>query len=482
MRARLRAACWRIRMLRGLRLAVRGLTVCLLFSLPLLLARALLPLVGPPLLGALALLGVVGGFAVGLLRRLDAFDAARVVDGRLGLQDRLATGIELARRPERSPVELAALAEAAATAPDVRRALPLHLRGRDLTVAGAALGAAVLLLTLPPIPWDRALPVETSGTPVAAGDEPAAERRIPEPPRVAGPAPADAVRPRDRGMSQSFVPPTHVGGEGAAEFRDTPLSGRRPDFGSFIREGDDRLKLLGKPGSIPDLKQDFTRTPYQVAVGRMREMLGERSLKDLSTEELRQLLSEMDRMGRRGSSSGLHADDFSGEFEGDPSGSREDALRNLERALSRLRERDEGGDGTRGREKGGLEGTGRLPPLGGEDGGEALDGFESDYDGMGNAGSLPGTGPSPNTRGLATPRLRAGSVDTALRGQTRDGSTESYNTNLVGRGDRGASRLPHTQILTRYRQMMEEALTKEPIPPDYREQVKKYFDALEAER
>lgn len=482
MRARLRAACWRIRMLRGLRLAVRGLTACLLFTLPLLLARALLPLAAPLLLGALGLLGVVGGFAVGALRRLDVFDAARLLDGRLGLQDRLATGVELARRPERGPVELAALAEAAATAPDVRRALPLHLRVRDLSAAGAALGAAVLLLALPPIPWDRALLVETPGAPVAGGEELAPERRAPEPPRVAGPALANAGRPRDRGMSQSFVPPTHVGGEGAAEFRDTPLSGRRPDFGSFIREGDDRLKLLGKPGSIPDLKQDFTRTPYQVAVGRMREMLGERSLKDLSAEELRHLLSEMDRMARRGSSSGLYADDFSGEFEGGASGSREDALRNLERALSRLRERDEGGDGTRGRDRGDLEGAGRLPSLGGDDGGEALDGSEMDFDGMGDAGSLPGTGPSPSTRGRPTPRVRGGSVDTALRGQTRDGTTESYNTNVVGRGDRGASRLPHTQILTRYRQMMEEALTKEPIPPDYREQVKKYFDALEAER
>lgn len=481
MRARLRAACWRIRMLRGLRLAVRGLTVCLLLSLPLLLARALLPLADAPLLGALGLLGVVGGFAVGLLRRLDAFDVARLLDGRLALQDRLATGVELARRPAHSPAELAALAEAAATVPDVRRALPLHLRARDLLAAGTALGAAVLLLALPPIPWDRALLVETPGAPAAGGDEPAAERRAPEPPRVAGPALADTGRPRDRGMSQSFVPPTHVGGEGAAEFRDTPLSGRRPDFGSFIRGADDRLKLLGKPGSIPDLKQDFTRTPYQVAVGRMREMLGERSLKDLSAEELRRLLSEMDRMGRRGSS-GLYADDFSGEFEGGESGSREDALRNLERALSRLRERDEAGDGSRGGERGGSEGTGRLPPLGSGDRGEALDGSEMDYDGMGDAGSLPGTGLSPNTRGLPSPRLGGRTVDTALKGQARDGATESYNTNVVGRGDRGTSRLPHTQILTRYRQMMEEALTKEPIPPDYREQVKKYFDALEAER
>lgn len=482
MRARLRAACWRIRMLRGLRLAVRGLTACLLLSLPLLLARGLLPVPASLLLGTVGALGVLGGFVAGLLRRIDPLDAARLLDGRLSLEDRLATGVELARRPARSRVERAALAAATATLPDVRRALPLHVPVRDLACAGAALGAALLLFALPPVPWDRTLLAETAEAPAAVSEEPAPERRVPEPPRAARSALADAVKPRDRGMSQSLVPPTHVGGEGAAEFRDTPLSGRRPDFGSFIREGDDRLKLLGKPGSIPDLKQDFTRTPYQVAVGRMREILGERSLKDLSAEELKHLLSEMDRMARRSGSSGLYADDFSREFDEGAGGAREEALRNLERALSRLRERDEGGGAGRGRDRRDLEGAGRLPPLGGEERGEGPDGPEMDFDGMGDAGSLPGTGPSPSTRGLPTPRLRGGSVDTTLRGQARDGQTESYNTNVVGRGDRGASRLPHTQVLTRYRQMMEEALTKEPIPPDYREQVKKYFDALEAQR
>ncbi|MBI2080784.1 MAG: hypothetical protein HYT86_03515 [candidate division NC10 bacterium] len=470
----LRAACRRIRCLRGLRAAVRGASLCLLAGLPFLLFRSLLPMPAPLLLAALTGLGAVGGFALGLLRRLDPFDAARLLDGRLDLQDRLATGVELARLPTRRPVEAAALAEAAATEPDRRRALPIGVPGRDLARAGAALAAALLLLALPPIPWDRAMLAEAPEDPTALEEEQAPSPRTAELPRAAGPLLADAVRPPERGMSQSLIPPTHATGEEAAEFRDTPLSGRRPDFGSFIRQGDDRLKLLGKPDSLPDLKQDFTRSPYQVAVGRMREMLGERSLKDLSAEELKRLLSELERVGRRGTS-GLYGDDFSMD-EGGSGGSREEALRNLERALSQLRGRGEGRGGSE------LESTGRLPRLGGENAGEGMDGFESDMDGMGGAGSLPGTGASPSTRGIPTPRLRGGTVDTALRGQARDGPTESYNTNVVGRGDRGTSRLPQTQVLTRYRQMMEEALTKEPIPPDYREQVKKYFDSLEALR
>jgi len=35
-------------------------------------------------------------------------------------------------------------------------------------------------------------------------------------------------------------------------------------------------------------------------------------------------------------------------------------------------------------------------------------------------------------------------------------------------------------VFSRYRKLMEEALTKEPIPFSYRQQVKEYFKALEA--
>ncbi|MEK7366771.1 MAG: hypothetical protein AAB195_02290, partial [candidate division NC10 bacterium] len=68
-------------MLRGLRLAVRGLTACLLLSLPLLLARGLLPVPASLLLGTVGALGVLGGFVAGLLRRIDPLDAARLLDG-----------------------------------------------------------------------------------------------------------------------------------------------------------------------------------------------------------------------------------------------------------------------------------------------------------------------------------------------------------------------------------------------------------------
>ena len=57
---------------------------------------------------------------------------------------------------------------------------------------------------------------------------------------------------------------------------------------------------------------------------------------------------------------------------------------------------------------------------------------------------------------------------------------ESYDTNLSGPGARNASRLPYLEMFSQYQTQMEEALTKEPIPFNYRQQVKEYFRSLEA--
>jgi hypothetical protein len=67
-----------------------------------------------------------------------------------------------------------------------------------------------------------------------------------------------------------------------------------------------------------------------------------------------------------------------------------------------------------------------------------------------------------------------------LEGDVREGQMEAYDTNLSGQGAENASRLPYMDVFSQYRKMMEEALTKEPIPFNYREQVKEYFRSLEA--
>ena len=66
-----------------------------------------------------------------------------------------------------------------------------------------------------------------------------------------------------------------------------------------------------------------------------------------------------------------------------------------------------------------------------------------------------------------------------LEGDLREGQMEAYNTNLSGGGAQNASRLPYMDVFSQYKKTMEEVLTKEPIPFDYREQVKQYFQSLE---
>jgi hypothetical protein len=67
-----------------------------------------------------------------------------------------------------------------------------------------------------------------------------------------------------------------------------------------------------------------------------------------------------------------------------------------------------------------------------------------------------------------------------LEGDMREGQMEAYNTNLSGAGGQNPSRLPYMDVFSQYQKMMEETLTKEPIPFNYREQVKEYFRSLEA--
>jgi len=107
-------------------------------------------------------------------------------------------------------------------------------------------------------------------------------------------------------------------------------------------------------------------------------------------------------------------------------------------------------------------------------------GRQTGQEGGESGGSLPGTEKSLQTRGDATPRIGTDKQDSTLEGDLRDGRMEAYDTNLSGRGAQNESRLPYLDVFSRYKKLMEEALTKEPIPFNYREQVKEYFKALEA--
>ena len=249
------------------------------------------------------------------------------------------------------------------------------------------------------------------------------------------------------------------------------MSQQRPDFGSFIKQGDERLKLLARPESIPDLSRDVTQSPYQVMIRRMQEQLKAGRMQGLTWEQIERLLSELGQSGQRFGAGGL-PEDLMSELEGQGAGSSDKMLDALARALNRLRDRDEA---TRGRGRNLRQGPSRQAGSG-QDRGEGES--EQGEDGS-PGGSLPGKGKSLQTRGDPTSRIGGEKQGSTLEGDLREGQMEAYDTNLSGPGAENPSRLPYMDVFSQYRKMMEEALTKEPIPFNYREQVKEYFRSLE---
>lgn len=470
--ARLREVGRRIRLLRAVAWGTRGLLIGVLAALIPLALKRMLPVPAWIVAAGLPALGVLAGALAAVCWRLTPRQAALAADVRLGLKERFTSVLEFGPARDDSPVVRALLAEAARRAEALRIPEAFRLRlPRDARFLAAAAAAALGLVLLPPIPFQFA---RTSGE--GATEEKAAPEQAPEEERQAPAKKEEPARPapeaikqkgQDFGVRRGGTPPRANAGDQAASFKDTSLSARRPDFNSFLKEGDERLKLLGESQSMPDLQKDFTQSPYQIMLRRAQQMLRDISIKEINREQLRELVREMERLGGRGGSRGFLDEGMLDEMEsGAGGGSSDQVLESLEKALNRLRDREQAGrDSKRLRQaRRGKTGAGTDE---GPDGGDP--GF----------GSLPGTDPSTQREANATDRIGIQGVDTGLEGDWGEGRREAYDTNVSGPGAMNASRLPFLEMLTKYRKQMEDALTREPIPLDYREQVKEYFQSLD---
>jgi hypothetical protein len=463
----------RVRWVRALTAATRFLTAALVLALPPLLLKGVLPGTGPAVALGLVVALTGAGILYGLAAPLSIARTARLADQRLRLKERLTTALELLATAPTADLARAQLAETAACLRDIapRRAFPFR-PDAELRLAGPVAALALALALLPPLP----LRTESPSAPAEAPEPPAAEtpQRPLEakPPRLAMPS---ETRPKvsERAPQPNSRSARGEQGDQRAAFRDTKMSQQRPDFGSFVKRGDDRLKLLAKPEALPDLNRDYTQSPYQVMIRQMQSQLRSKGMQGLSWEQVERLLEELGRAQQRPGGGEL-PDDLLQELQNQGGGSADKMLSALSRAMSRLRDREAGG---RGQGKDLREAPGRQTAGGrgaGEDKGDGREG-----DGVG--GSKPGTEPSLQTMGAPTPRLGGDKQDAQLEGELREGQTEAYDTNLSGRGAQNASRLPYMDVFSRYKKQMEEALTKEPIPFSYREQVREYFKALEAQ-
>ena len=477
-RTTLGALSRRLRLVRALTACVRFLVVGLAFALVPLMAKGLFPSGGPlaaaVLVGGLAILG----FLYGLLARLPADHAARLADARLYFKERLTSARELLAEtrpsaPGEGDMVRAQLAETASRLREIRaeHAFPMRLPAEARWVLPVA-ALALALTLLPPIPLR--LPADGGDSPdekVKAEEEKAQGKPLEQ--KLATPAVPDQLftRTNERQAQLGPLSGREQKGDLNAVFQDTKMSQQRPDFGSFIKQGDERLKLLARPESIPDLNRDFTQSPYQVMIRRMQEQVKSGRLQGLTWEQIERLLSEMGQSAQRFGGSGL-PDDLMSELQQGGGGSTDKMMDALSRALNRLRDRDEAGGG-KGR---GLREARDGQQGSGKDRGEGEQGKSEDG---GTGGSLPGTGRSLETRGDPTARIEGGKQDSHLEGDPREGQMEAHETNLSGPGTQNPSRLPYMDVFSRYQKMMEEALTKELIPFNHREQVKEYFRSLE---
>lgn len=462
----------------GRRLRVVRAVVCALRFLVLGAGIAILPLALKSLLpGDLALwlaatiagASAILGLLVGLLLPLRPGRVALLADRQLQLKERLTSAEEHLRLARATEIAEAQIAETAVRVHGLRarRAFPFRVPRETPALAPLALLAATLAL-LPALP----LRLPTFGEGKSA--EPIAEELAEKPleQKLATPSVPEVLMPKaaEKDVQRGPLSPHLQQGDLAAVFKDTKVSEKRPDFGSFVKQGDDRMKLLAKPEAMPELSRDVTESPYQVMIRRMQEQLRAGRLQGLSWDQIERLLSEMGERQQQAGGEGL-PDDLMQELERQGAGSPDKMLSALSRALNRLRDKGAGDKGKgRGLKEAASE-NGKGDPGSGEGDAGRDDGAPG--------GSKPGTEPSLQTRGDPSERIGGDKQEATLDGDPRDGRKESYDTNLSGRGADTPSRLPYLNVFSRYRRMMEEALTKEPIPFNYREQVKTYFQSLE---
>jgi len=470
-----------IRLRRAEYYGLRGLFVGAVLALVPLVLRELAGPLGFVAAGALLGAGFLAGAAYGFALKLPAGDVARLADRGYQLQDRVATSLEGGSRADRTPIVDALVADTAARVDALarRRIIP-RLFPREAKFIPLPLVAGLLLSAAPPLPLphgglptfsvskeeEEDKPKERAGD-MQSADRPAAAKR-------------DPIQRADL-QERNLAPRTGAGGQSqpgdlSAVFKDTSLGSKAPDFNSFLKKGDERLRMLEQVDRLPDLQQDYTQRQTKVVFQRAKALRGGLDPSKVSPEKLRELLNEMERLGRKSGGNNWSGDVSEG-MDALEGGQTDRAMDAMERALSKMRQfEDQGRDG-KGL-KGGREGDRRGGQRGSRDrAGQGGPGEEGDF--PEGEGLMPGKGRSPNPKGDPSQRLRANPYDVGVEGESRPGKKDGLDTNMVGRGANMPSRLQYLGVLGQYRKMMEESIAREQVPRDFQTQVKEYFQSLD---
>jgi hypothetical protein len=417
--------------------------------------------------------GAVAGTLYGFLKRVEPADAARVADRAFGLADRLSTALEWADRDERTRLVDSLVADATARVEAVQlRQVVRRILPREARLLPVPAVLAVVLALAPPMPLPR--PSLPDFSPAAEKEEKAE--------RGDGIALEDRARPLTKDKVQKPVfeerdwnqkgatGASATAGDLSAIFKDTSLANQRPDFNSFLKKGDERLKMLEQMDRLPDLQSDFTSSQYKMVFKKSKELKS--GLRDtVSPQKLKELLEEMERLGRK--SSGGWGQDVNEGMEALEGGYTDKAMEAMQKALDKMRAQDEARRGGKNL-RGGREADRRS----GREGGRG-DGGPDEQDFGEGEGSMPGKGRSGSPKGEASQRLRGNPYDVGVEGESRKGRKDGFDTNMTGRAGKMNSRLSYMGVIGQYKKAMEDAISREQIPRDYHGQIRDYFQALD---
>jgi hypothetical protein len=250
--------------------------------------------------------GALAGAAVGFFMRLPPGEGARLADRGYALQDRIATALEWAGRPDRTPLVDALVADAVARVQSLegRRVIARRIP-REARFVPVPLAVGIALALAPAIPLPQgSLPI-LSGVRQEDEEEKQQERagslESHEQPRAAKRDDMRRVEVQERnvgpraGMGGATQP-----GDLSAIFKDTSIAGQTPDFNAFLKKGDERIRMLEQIDRLPDLQRDFTQSQQRMVFQKAKALRGGLRGEQFSPDKLRELLKEMERLGRKG--------------------------------------------------------------------------------------------------------------------------------------------------------------------------------------
>lgn len=427
-----------------------------------------------PLALCCALGGLAGGALVAATRKLARIEAARLADRALALEDRVATALEHIEAPgardARAPVVEALLADTSSRVARLQpRWLLQRMTPREAWLLPLPLAAAMLLAIAPALTGPNAfLPEWLSG----AAQERRAQQQLPASLEQRAANAQEFLRRKPleareaAAAAQRRNPPSAADAE--AQFKDKALGRTKVDFSSFLKKGDERLRMLENADKLPDLQSDFASSKYKSMLKKSQELTAGGRAQNISAKKLAELLREMERLGRK---EGNFSDEAMEGLEALERGQTGDALEAMEHALDKLRQMEDQQRSARDLKGGRDQGEdGRAAINRSMD--QALADQNSDRQGVGA-----GSGKGPDGKAKPSPRLRSTPYTSGVQGDRR-GRQPNFEIQMQGNSSSAAAQAQYLGVIGQYRRMMEDAITREQVPRDYHEQIRDYFKSL----